>query len=624
MSRDVYDSAGFDSDDDDWDSQKRRRSSSRRGETGLARGRPRRATAAGSRRGRYESDGVDSRGDENVLPQLSRMGYTSYGGAYKDEHLLRPLDEITSSNAQKNPNALIPGSKMTEAEFNNLPVDEQRRQRRLIRNRLSAHLHRQRQKAHIEALETQVVEMATIIEEYKARVQHMLQTTGNINLPPVAVKGTPVDTQTPRPLFPHNLLTYQPPHIPGLLGFSSEVSAIAGLIRAKTLHGCLYPHNASTSLAPMFSPSGDLEIPNSDINAARSVIMEMFADQDALYHNQATTHVHHPEAVSEQNAQGNYAIEDSNQHYQPPAGDQGMQGVPDYEQAEGHYYPATQTVHANQGLSLTIPTTSRQGGSVENTSDDPENTVQITIPHNASLTPKPLGEPVSSRPIRSASGYANTYQSAAAEEPVHPPHAEAADTHPEVKPTIIPGFPYRAGSYNSVSGGGEKVVAAPPIEATEVGHDTTPQNGDSSKDEADWKTPSFGLDLLSTSASYYESANLDLEPKYQQRKIEVGDDAPRRSQPTRPYHPTSLPSLQTVHTFSELNPHLQRTSTVLSQSQNEPDSGTPRASVPMPKSYLPKQPTLRRTATFASEGAGTLPSQPSFSSPLASSIPPYS
>jgi hypothetical protein len=54
------------------------------------------------------------------------------------------------------PSAIIPGSNLTEAEFGDLSTEEQKRQRRLIRNRLSAQMHRQRQRAHIDALEAQV------------------------------------------------------------------------------------------------------------------------------------------------------------------------------------------------------------------------------------------------------------------------------------------------------------------------------------------------------------------------------------------------------------------------------------------------------------------------------------
>jgi hypothetical protein len=67
-----------------------------------------------------------------------------------------------------NPDAVIPGSSgMTEAQFAALSSDEQKKQRRLIRNRLSAQLHRERQRNHIVLLETQVTELTALVDAYR-------------------------------------------------------------------------------------------------------------------------------------------------------------------------------------------------------------------------------------------------------------------------------------------------------------------------------------------------------------------------------------------------------------------------------------------------------------------------
>lgn len=651
MLQDAYDNAAFDSDDDDWDSRGKKRTGSKRGDSSLAKGRPRRTTAAGARRGRYEADsGLDSRGEEAVLPQLSRMGFTSYGGAYKDEHLLRSLDEITTSvrfftilyifatltshkhhpPLQNNPNAIIPGSKMTEAEFNSLPIEEQRKQRRLIRNRLSAHLHRQRQKAHIEALETQVIEMATIIEEFKARVQHLVRVNGNINLPPVAIKGTPVDAQTPRPLFPHNLLAYRPPHIPGLLGFSNEVSTNSGLIRATVLHGILYPHNASTSLVPNFLPGGDMEIGNGDINAARTAIAEMFATQDPVYYHQ-TVHMHHPTVNNGHPTPGNYLAPDAAQEYQQPDGEQEAQNASEYEEGDEQYYHNVQSVNTNQRLTVSIPPSSRRQklNSSQHEMGKQDDMMKITIQHDASLTPKPLGETVPNRPSRDMNNFSCPYKPALTGDEPRIARSQVTDYFGEVTPSIIPDISYRTASYSSVSGGGDENTA-PFNENVDFQHDTTPQSNGSSKDESDWKTPSFGLDLLSTSATMYEAGDVDVGPKSENDQAAVDNEGPtikrHRNGPLRPYHPTSLPSLKSVHTFSDndvLNSHLQRSSTVFSQTLNDIELGSPTTSMPVSKSFMPRQPTLQRTSTFLHQSNGPLPTQPSFSSPLVNSVPSF-
>jgi hypothetical protein len=56
---------------------------------------------------------------------------------------------------------------MTEAQFAALSSDEQKKQRRLIRNRLSAQLHRERQRNHIVLLETQVTELTALVDAYR-------------------------------------------------------------------------------------------------------------------------------------------------------------------------------------------------------------------------------------------------------------------------------------------------------------------------------------------------------------------------------------------------------------------------------------------------------------------------
>jgi hypothetical protein len=82
-------------------------------------------------------------------------------------------DDATLTAATGNPDASIPGSALTEGQFAALDEEEQKKQRRLIRNRLSAALHRQRQRAHTDTLEAQVVELSALVVAYREALAAM-------------------------------------------------------------------------------------------------------------------------------------------------------------------------------------------------------------------------------------------------------------------------------------------------------------------------------------------------------------------------------------------------------------------------------------------------------------------
>lgn len=124
------------------------------------------------------------------------MSDCSYGGAYEYEHQLTGAEDVPLCTG--NPSAVIPGgwscrprsnddrkhacysrtalcsehspqhrthapshialagSQLTEEQYSRLPDAEQKKQKRLIRNRLSAQMHRLRQRAHIDAMEVGV------------------------------------------------------------------------------------------------------------------------------------------------------------------------------------------------------------------------------------------------------------------------------------------------------------------------------------------------------------------------------------------------------------------------------------------------------------------------------------
>jgi hypothetical protein len=178
--------------------------------------------------------------------QPYEMGFTSFAGCYLFEsNLAGPLaDAVLTGEPQR----VIPGSDMTELQFGRLTHDEQKKQRRLIRNRLSAHQHRQRQRAHVDALETQVMELCVVVDELRAR---LLEATAA----PCPCVGTGPGA---RVHVPPALLTYVPPHVPGLLGHTGsgdgEMSRVAvSAIRAAVLTGLLGPSGVAASAAGLLA-----------------------------------------------------------------------------------------------------------------------------------------------------------------------------------------------------------------------------------------------------------------------------------------------------------------------------------------------------------------------------------
>ena len=93
---------------------------------------------------------------------------TDFAGALAS--LSDPAPDADVPRLTGDASAVIPGSDLTEGQFAALPPEEQKRHRRLIRNRLSAHLHRQRQRGHIDAMEAQVLELALVADEMRERL----------------------------------------------------------------------------------------------------------------------------------------------------------------------------------------------------------------------------------------------------------------------------------------------------------------------------------------------------------------------------------------------------------------------------------------------------------------------
>ena len=105
------------------------------------------------------------------------------------------------------PGRVLPGSDLTEHQFSALPADERRRIQRLMRNRLSAALHRQRQRAHIECLEQQVAELAALVHVFSQAARDACSscTCG------AACRCLPAP-----------LMAVTPPSLPGVLGFTAS------------------------------------------------------------------------------------------------------------------------------------------------------------------------------------------------------------------------------------------------------------------------------------------------------------------------------------------------------------------------------------------------------------------
>ena len=132
-----------------------------------------------------------------------------------------------------NASAVIPGSDITEGQFLRLSPDEQRKQRRLIRNRLSAHMHRQRQRGHIDAMETQVTELSLVILEMRERLLAARNTLSRVvsELPSSSTTAIEAAIAADSLIFVPGVMKYQPPKEPGLLGFTGPTKDALGAIR---------------------------------------------------------------------------------------------------------------------------------------------------------------------------------------------------------------------------------------------------------------------------------------------------------------------------------------------------------------------------------------------------------
>jgi hypothetical protein len=132
-----------------------------------------------------------------------------------------------------NASAVIPGSDITEGQFLRLSPDEQRKQRRLIRNRLSAHMHRQRQRGHIDAMETQVTELSLVILEMRERLLAARNALSRVvaELPSSSTTAIEAAITADSLIFVPGVMKYQPPKEPGLLGFTGPTKDALGAIR---------------------------------------------------------------------------------------------------------------------------------------------------------------------------------------------------------------------------------------------------------------------------------------------------------------------------------------------------------------------------------------------------------
>jgi len=132
-----------------------------------------------------------------------------------------------------NSSAVIPGSDITEGQFLRLSPEEQRKQRRLIRNRLSAHMHRQRQRGHIDAMETQVTELSFVVNEMRERLIAARNALARVTseLPKSSSAAIEAAFTADAVIFAPGVMKYQPPREPGLLGFTGPTKDALGAIR---------------------------------------------------------------------------------------------------------------------------------------------------------------------------------------------------------------------------------------------------------------------------------------------------------------------------------------------------------------------------------------------------------
>ena len=151
---------------------------------------------------------------------------TDFAGALAS--LSDPAPDADVPRLTGDASAVIPGSDLTEGQFAALPPEEQKRHRRLIRNRLSAHLHRQRQRGHIDAMEAQVLELALVADEMRERLGAARRALAEAGAQGVAER-----------IVPPGLLSYRAPREPGLLGFTGPVQQLQASVRQAVAIGLL-------------------------------------------------------------------------------------------------------------------------------------------------------------------------------------------------------------------------------------------------------------------------------------------------------------------------------------------------------------------------------------------------
>ena len=151
---------------------------------------------------------------------------TDFAGALAS--LSDPAPDADVPRLTGDASAVIPGSDLTEGQFAALPPEEQKRHRRLIRNRLSAHLHRQRQRGHIDAMEVQVLELALVADEMRERLGAARRALAECGVMVAAER-----------LVPPGLLSYRAPREPGLLGFTGPAQQLQASVRGAVAAGLL-------------------------------------------------------------------------------------------------------------------------------------------------------------------------------------------------------------------------------------------------------------------------------------------------------------------------------------------------------------------------------------------------
>jgi len=188
-----------------------------------------------------------STGTPHPNSSLDPLAASDFGGAYVYDDVggigslsTGALDaDRDVAHLTGNASAVIPGSDITEGQFLRLSPEEQRKQRRLIRNRLSAHMHRQRQRGHIDAMETQVTELSFVVNEMRERLQAARNALARVaaELPASSTAAMEAAVAADALIFAPGVMKYQPPREPGLLGFTGPTKDALTAIRSAVSTG---------------------------------------------------------------------------------------------------------------------------------------------------------------------------------------------------------------------------------------------------------------------------------------------------------------------------------------------------------------------------------------------------